>query len=150
MEKMDVRVFFFLSITPSLHHFVFFSRKYMNIYKLIRWFLVLYLITLITVSVIPLGSVSREITNVTVIHLRGDYFLHLLVYLPVVSLLMLSLQKWKWKMLLVAFGVAIGLEYIQMLLPYRSFNINDLIANASGVLVGALIYPLITRISRIL
>ena len=50
-------------------------------------------------------------------------------------------------MLLVAFGMAIVLEYIQMLLPYRSFNINDLIANASGVLVGALIYPLITRIS---
>lgn len=120
----------------------------MNIHKYARWSLLLYLIVLVTVSVIPLGSVSREITNVTVIHLRGDYFLHLLVYLPMISLMLFSFPKWKWGMVVIALGIGVGLEYFQMLLSYRAFNINDLVANVAGVLVGGGIYPLITRINK--
>jgi VanZ family protein len=41
--------------------------------------------------------------------------------------------------LLVAAGIAFAVahEGIQYLLPYRSFNINDLLANGLGVLIGA-------------
>ena len=39
-------------------------------------------------------------------------------------------------MLLLVLSMAIGLEFIQMALPYRTFNINDLIANVGGVTVG--------------
>ena len=105
--------------------------------NLARWSLFLYLIALITVSVIPLGSASKHLTDVTVIHLRGDYFLHMLVYLPILMLMVLSFQKCKWEMLVVALVMAVGLEFIQMALSYRAFNINDLLANVAGVVIGA-------------
>lgn len=122
-----------------------------NITKWPRWSLLLYLITLITVSVMPLGKVSKEITNITVIHLRGDYFLHMLVYLPILMLMVLSFQKWKWGMLVVALLLGAGLEFIQMALPYRAFNINDLLANVGGVVIGAGVayaYKTFTRIKK--
>jgi len=118
-----------------------------NISKWARWSLFLYLITLITVSVMPLGRVSKEITNITVIHLRGDYFFHMLVYVPILTLMFLSFQKWSWRLFGLALIMAISLEFIQMVLPYRSFNINDLVANLGGVVLGSLIYPLIIRIT---
>jgi len=116
--------------------------------KFIRWGLLLYLIILITVSVIPLGSVSKQIMDVHVIKLRGDYFLHMLVYLPMVLLLFLSCKRWNWWLLGVALVIAAGLEFVQMWLPYRSFNINDLIANVAGVVLGTAIFPLVVRIRR--
>ena len=118
-----------------------------NVSKWARWSLLFYLMVLVTVSIIPLGSASRKLTDVTVIHLRGDYFLHMLVYMPILTLMFLSFHKWSWKLFGLALMMAIGLEFIQMVLPYRSFNINDLVANVGGVVLGALIYPLITRLT---
>ncbi len=110
--------------------------------------LFLYLLTIFTVSVMPLGGVSKELTDITVLRIRGDYLLHMLVYIPMLSLMLLSFPKWKWGMVVIALGIGVGLEYFQMLLSYRAFNINDLVANLAGVLVGGGIYPLITRINK--
>jgi VanZ family protein len=40
---------------------------------------------------------------------------------------------WLW---LAAMGVAVMTESVQYLLPYRGFDINDLVANFLGVTVG--------------
>ena len=119
-----------------------------NISKHARLGLFLYLLTIFTVSVMPLGGVSKELTDITVLRIRGDYLLHMLVYLPMISLMLFSFPKWKWGMVVIALGIGVGLEYFQMLLSYRAFNINDLVANVAGVLVGGGIYPLITRINK--
>jgi VanZ family protein len=111
-----------------------------NISKYTRWGLFLYLITLVTVSVMPLGNASKELTDITVIRIRGDYLLHMLVYLPMISLMLLSFPKWKWGMVVIALGLGVGLEYLQMLLSYRAFNINDLVANLGGVVIGGGIF----------
>ncbi len=117
----------------------------MNIHKYARWGLFLYLLMLVTVSVMPLGGVSKELTDITVIRIRGDYLLHMLVYLPMISLMLLSFPKKKLLMVVIAIGLGVGLEYFQMFLSYRAFNINDLLANLAGVVVGGGIYPLIAR-----
>ena len=116
-----------------------------NISKYARWGLFLYLLVLATLSVLPLGGVSKELTDITVIRIRGDYLLHMLVYLPMLGLMLLSFPNWKWGMVAIAIGLGVGLEYLQMFLNYRSFNINDLVANLAGVVIGGGIYPLITR-----
>lgn len=52
--------------------------------------------------------------------------------------------------LLISLTIGIGLELLQMLVPYRSFNINDLIANVVGVLLGlALVLVVRKRIMKI-
>lgn len=118
-----------------------------DISKYARWSLLFYLTVLVTLSVIPLGSVSEELTDVTVIRIRGDYLLHMLVYLPIISLMLISFPKKKMLMVVLALVLGVGLEYFQMLLPYRAFNINDSVANVGGVVLGSGIYPLITRIT---
>ncbi len=115
-----------------------------NISKYFKWGLLFYLVALVTVSVMPLGNASKELTDITVIRLRGDYFLHMLVYIPMISLMLFSFPKWKWGMVVIAIGLGVGLEYFQMLLPYRAFNINDLLANLAGLVLGGGIYPVIT------
>jgi glycopeptide antibiotics resistance protein len=44
------------------------------------------------------------------------------------------LSMWWWLAAGIAF--AAGTEGLQYLLPYRAFNINDMIANALGVIMG--------------
>ncbi|MFA7057834.1 MAG: VanZ family protein [Candidatus Cloacimonadales bacterium] len=117
----------------------------MNINKLTKLALIPYLIVLIAVSIMPLGSMSKQIMDVHVIKLRGDYFLHMLVYLPLITLIFLRFQKFKWRMLFFALGIAVGLEYVQKLLPYRSFNINDLVANVAGVILGMVVMLIIRQ-----
>lgn len=116
-----------------------------NISKYARWGLFLYLLTLVTVSVMPLGSASKELTDITVIRIRGDYLLHMLVYLPIISLMLISFPKKKMLMVVLALILGVGLEYFQMLLPYRTFNINDLVANVGGVVLGGVIFRLMAQ-----
>ena len=44
--------------------------------------------------------------------------------------------------LLIIIGLlfAFGLEFIQYYLPYRAFNINDLIANGIGIAIGTIFF----------
>ena len=44
--------------------------------------------------------------------------------------------KDKLAVILISLTIATGLELLQMLVPYRSFNINDLLANGVGVMLG--------------
>ncbi len=116
-----------------------------DISKYARWRLLFYLTVLVTLSVIPLGSVSEELIDVTVIRIRGDYLLHMLVYLPIISLMLISFPKKKLLMVVLALVLGVGLEYFQMLLPYRAFNINDLVANVGGVVLGGVIFRLMAQ-----
>ena len=47
---------------------------------------------------------------------------------------------------LVALSIAAALETIQLFVPYRAFNINDLMANCLGVLIGLLLFPFFRKI----
>lgn len=101
-----------------------------------------YLIFLVLLSVLPVNNSGAAINHVYLTQIRLDYILHCLVYIPLALLLKLSFGQLKRLtflsriILLILFAVIT--EGVQYMLPYRSFNINDLIANCMGVIAGLL------------
>ena len=90
-----------------------------------------YLLTVVLLMVLPLNSGS-EFNNIFIFHLRADYLLHAVLFLPWAFLRYRTEQtlvSWFfWGILL-----ASASEGIQYLLPYRAFNINDVLANFIGI-----------------
>ena len=131
--------------------------------KRLRIVTLMYLIILLVGSVVPTGNVVKDaLTNNYFLELRWDYVLHALIYLPLgfaLSVLLPVLQpvlqpvllansrgsgKWIWLILSGAL-ITVSFEMVQMLLPYRSFNINDLFANGMGFIVGLVVVALLWR-----
>lgn len=103
-------------------------------FKLLFW---LYTGAIFLLVVLPLNSV-RDLNNITILQLRGDYFFHIVVFLPWAFFRpVFGYTGWSWGLLGLLF--AAGSEGIQYLLPYRAYNVNDLLANMLGVLVGLLL-----------
>ena len=113
--------------------------------KLITWF---YLLILVLGSVLPINSGSSSLNNTYIVEVRSDYFLHVLVLIPLPILLSLSLMsRTRIWLQVVVFGllVVVFCESVQMLIPYRAFNINDLFANGVGALIGLIPAVLVWR-----
>ncbi len=96
-----------------------------------------YLLVLLLLVVLPLNGFTNTALHTTiVVSIRLDYLLHVLLLLP---WLFLTVSAWNRRVLPLLFlgaGVAVLLESIQYFLPYRSFNINDMLANMLGVGLG--------------
>lgn len=91
-----------------------------------------------------------------VVQVRSDYLLHALVYLPMPLLLGLFLERGPVRqdrrkflfwlgIILPSLLFTVLFEGVQLILPYRSFNINDMMANGLGVVIGLLIMPFLWR-----
>jgi VanZ family protein len=99
-----------------------------------------YVLSLILLAVLPINSQnSYTLNNSFVIHIRLDHFLHGITFFPWVLL-----AKWSYparNTILVFAGLiaAVLLECVQFFLSYRTFNINDMIYNVTGVLIGSII-----------
>lgn len=105
-----------------------------------KWLLSSYLIIILLLVILPLNT-SSELNNITILQLRGDYFFHILMFLPWAFFRQATAFKiLPWLMLGLLF--AAGTEGLQYLLPWRAFNVNDLLANGLGVLLGFLIVSL--------
>jgi glycopeptide antibiotics resistance protein len=93
----------------------------------------IYLSTIVAIVIIPLNT--GEINNITILRFRGDYIVHALLFLPWAFFLpVFHTNKWLW----LFFGLlfAAGSEGLQYFLPYRAWNVNDLLANSLGVCLG--------------
>ena len=117
------------------------NRKY-NIHILTA-----YMAVILLLHVIPLGSDVIELDKVRIIEIRLDYFLHALIFMPWAVILWLgfdiSFRNHAGKALLWLLGgmvFAAGVEYLQNILPYRSFNINDVLGNVIGVVMGGAVF----------
>lgn len=104
-----------------------------------NWVAGFYLLLLLTGALIPLGMGSTALNNNYTFHIRADYLLHALFYIPLPVVLLLS--RWGRRVgliqvILFSILVVVLFETVQMLVPYRAFNINDLIANGVGVVIG--------------
>jgi glycopeptide antibiotics resistance protein len=102
-----------------------------------------YTVILILISVLPINSSGSSINHIFVVSIRLDYLLHFAIFIPWVFLLQkitqLNLRSVPAKTLgwlVVGVLFALSTEAIQYLLPYRAFNINDLLANGFGVILG--------------
>jgi VanZ family protein len=74
---------------------------------------------------------------------RGDHVMHLIVFSPIPLLLFLLFSKHpRVSIIKVAFLsliLAILFEFSHAIVPYRSFTIDDLLANIAGVFIGILV-----------
>jgi VanZ family protein len=108
-----------------------------------------YSVILIFLSTLPINGLTpgNPLNNIYVVSLRLDYLLHFAIFIPWVFLLskvsLLYVKKTPLAMLLLISGsilFACALEGVQYFLPYRGYNINDLIANGLGVVIGVIIF----------
>ena len=98
----------------------------------------LYLGAIFLLVVLPINS-AGELNDVTILSFRGDYFFHALMFMPWMFFRpVFRLNAWVWGLSGLVF--AAGSEGIQYLLPYRAYNVNDLLANLLGVFLGSLVY----------
>ena len=113
----------------------------------IIWFFRVYTIVIILLCVLPINSSDSSLNNTYLISIRLDYLAHFILFIPWMFLLKkysnVSFYKNTLKAtLLIIIGLlfAFGLEFIQYYLPYRAFNINDLIANGIGIAIGTIFF----------
>jgi glycopeptide antibiotics resistance protein len=112
-----------------------------------NWIIAGYIFALILLSVISIsGGYSPSKRHL--IGIRGDYVLHMMFFLPWMTL---ARMRWNpcnrsrifWITLWIGFALAAASEFIQLVIPNKSFNPLDLAANGLGVMLGAMISLLI-------
>lgn len=106
-----------------------------------------YTILLFLVAILPINSAGASINHTFIVSIRLDYLLHFAIFLPWMFLMRMysgvNFQDSMVKSLLWIFGAlifAMFTEMVQYGLPYRAFNINDLLSNGFGVLLGGLMF----------
>ena len=103
----------------------------------------IYVLLIIIFTVIPIGN-SHQLENTFIINFRLDYILHALEFIPwAFFCMMMRRDTWLWFALGILF--AIGTEVLQCAIPYRSFNINDMIANIIGIGIGFFVFMIFAK-----
>lgn len=82
----------------------------------------------------PLNGLGVPLNNY-VFGLRLDHLLHASVYIPC-TLFLMDIIGPRWAVWITAVAIGLLTEGVQWLLPFRGFDINDLVANAIGVSLG--------------
>jgi len=102
---------------------------------------------LILLAILPINGEGSAINHTFVVSVRLDYLIHFAVYIPLVFLAQMSFdlnfrnvpsKTLKWLIFGILFATAN--EAVQYFIPYRSYNINDLVSNFIGVLLGAALF----------
>lgn len=97
----------------------------------------------------PLNGLGVPLDNY-IFGLRADHLLHASVYLLCPLFLWdlygrLGAQGRRWAVWATAVGVGLLTESVQYLLPYRGYDVNDLVANTLGVTLGWLAILIVRR-----
>lgn len=101
----------------------------------------LYIIAILLLIILPVNDKDSVLNKTNILSLRADYFCHALLFSPWMSLrptktFGTSILHW----FMIGIFLAGFSECIQYFLPYRSFNINDVMANIAGTTLGLLSY----------
>jgi len=82
---------------------------------------------------------SNVLDSTFIIYFRADHILHALVFVPwAFFCVKLSKNLLPWFVLGILY--ASSTEMVQYLIPYRSFNVSDMLANVIGVVIGFCIF----------
>lgn len=103
-----------------------------------RRFLHLYIALIIVLVLFPTSGIVALDTH-DIAGLRGDYFAHLLAFLPwafFMPVVRKSLAQW------VLWGLVFAnlSEAVHFVVPYRAFNYYDMIANSISIILGFLLF----------
>ncbi len=104
------------------------------------WLMSLYLFTLGTALIVPLGEVQQEVNQSHFIGIRSDYWIHLLLFMPwaaFYTVVSTRIRYWKW--LTMGIFLSMGVEVLQIFVPYRTYNMMDMVGNATGIILGGLL-----------
>lgn len=113
-----------------------------------RWESVVYFVLLAVLMWAPINGVGIPMNNF-VLGIRVDHLLHASVYLLCPFFLLDVTKKRRGLMLVVALLIGVFTETVQAILPWRGFDINDLLANFMGNLVGwLLLIPYFRRLRK--
>lgn len=108
---------------------------------------ILYFIVLAVLMWAPINGLSIALNNY-IFGLRVDHILHASVYLLVPLFLTPWLRRRTTLILCVSVLIGLVTESVQLLLPYRGFDINDLVANAIGAIFGWLFILFLLRFRK--
>lgn len=111
--------------------------------QILTWLIFGYVLTILVFSIAMINT-KTSLNKTYVLSLRSDYLLHALQFVP---WMVLIYWRWREKRGVGFFALALGAglvltvisEGVQYWLPYRAFNLVDLLSNFVGVVVGALI-----------
>ena len=107
-----------------------------------RLLLITYFLFLVLVAIIPISLASCGLLNNTdIITILLEYLLHSLLFIPWVFLYRVTFRPATWSdnLIMVSYGLlmAFATEGVQYFITYRTYNINDLLSNFLGVLLGS-------------
>ena len=125
------------------------------------WLLLTWFVVILALALIPAPSAIDTKLDIGRIEIRFDYLYHIIAFATGTLLAVLySVRNYPYPQppalsaarririiifLSLILIYAILHEYLQKLIPYRSFNINDIISNLLGVAIGVIITLLIRR-----
>lgn len=103
----------------------------------IKKIIMIYLVIVLLLALLPINGQDSKVNHTFILSLRLDYIFHSLVFLPWMGFLLINnkiMKPFFWLM----FGLflAIVTEGLQFFVSYRTFNINDVLANMLGILIG--------------
>lgn len=111
-----------------------------------KYLLMVYLGILLLLTVLPINAPGGSLNNTYVMEVRLDYLLHFLIYLPIVYLMVQCFRL--YLAVILSLVVAVGMEFLQYAVPYRSFNVNDLVANVLACILSLGLWLLIKRLRK--
>jgi len=113
----------------------------------VKWLFWGWLLVVLVLNVVPLGNeTNRSLSGNKIYQFRMDYVVHSLTFLVFVWIWVLGKIKnvcWFKSYEVLKFGgivfiSALGLELLQIIIPYRTFNPMDMIANLFGAILSML------------
>ncbi len=104
--------------------------------------------------------ISTTLNDNYTLNIRWDYLLHAIAYLPLPVLMWLYFEKGSFKkdqsigdagrflLWVVLFPLIIAslFEAMQLIIPYRRFNINDMVASCMVVIIGLVLLPVLKKL----
>jgi len=109
------------------------------------WLFLGWVVAVIAFSVIPLSREWRALYENRFI--RGDYLLHFLIFFLGYLLYRLNVRdnidqrasSWPRALLIFILVIALLAEAVQLLIPSRTFNLYDVLANYTGIAFGMVV-----------
>jgi VanZ family protein len=104
----------------------------------------LYTAAILILAILPINGSDNRINHSYIVIIRMDYLIHAAIFTIWMILYKFAfsgnrgLNNIRQYIPLLGFVSLLALvaEFIQSLIPYRSFNLNDLLANFIGVILG--------------
>jgi len=110
----------------------------------------IYILIILLLVLLPINGKGSKINHTYILTLRLDYIFHTFLFLPWMFLNPMKTIQIKTKAwLIVGLLFASFTECIQYVVPYRAFNVNDMLANSMGVIFSAVFIYFIIRNQKI-